>query len=105
MSKRKNNMGQDGEICLDRLKASYSLPDIILVPKDKVEQADEARLYFEVSLSIGLTLGGALVGNFSLLLLVTSIAFIAFAGFSLWRYIVKRKEVNKHLIKPLEKKE
>ena len=88
-------MPQTGEIDLVRLKASYALDDIHLVDKDKVDQANEDRLYFELTYAVGLTLLGNLISNFNWPFFWTVVVFIGAAIFFLIRYKMKSNRLDK----------
>jgi len=91
-------MPQDGEILLEKVKAFYSIEDINLVDKNKVERANECRLYFEIFWGIGLAIGGSLISSFNWPLFITSCTFIFVGAFFLIRYIIKNAEINKKTI-------
>lgn len=92
-------MPQDGEIILEKLKAYYSIDDINLVDKNKIDQASECRLYFEVFWGVGLTIFGNLLSSFNWPLFTTCLVCICLGLFFLIRYIIKNYRVNKKAIK------
>lgn len=87
-------MTQDGEINLDRVKATYSIPDIVLVDIRELNSVNESRLYFEIFFAIGLTLLGAVVTNFNVELSISALSFLSFGIFSLIRFILKNKKLT-----------
>lgn len=87
-------MSQSGEIDLNRVKASYTVADIQFVDKRDLDTANDDRLYFELSSSIGLTFLGAELTNHNSYLLFTCIAFGIFAIFFLVKYIIKSNKMN-----------
>lgn len=92
-------MPQDGEILLEKLEAYYSIDDIRLVDKDKIDRANECRLYFEIFWGIGLTILGGLLASFNQPLFITSIIFLSVGAFFLIRYMMKNSDINKKAIK------
>jgi hypothetical protein len=87
-------MPQDGEINLSKAKAIYSINDVRLVDVREVDFANEFRLTFEVSLSISLTLLGSVLTSFNWIALATSIIFLSFGIWNIFRYRNKRKEIK-----------
>ncbi len=92
-------MPQDGEILLDNLKAFYCIDDIELVDKNKVDQANECRLYFEIAWSVGVAIAGSLFTSATWPTGVTSFCFIGTGVFFLVRYIRKQKAIGEQIIK------
>jgi len=92
-------MPQDGEILLENLKAFYSIDDIKLVDKNKIDQADECRLYFEILWSVGVTIAGSLFTSATWPTGITSFCFIGLGLFFLIRYISKRKLIGEQMVK------
>jgi hypothetical protein len=92
-------MPQDGEIILEKLKAYYSIEDINLVDKNKIDQAGECRLYFEIFWGVGLTILGNLISYFNWPLFITCAVCICLGSFFLIRYIRKNSQLNKKIIK------
>jgi len=88
-------MPQNGEINLNEVKAKYSIKDIEFIDKRELDFADEFRLTFEISFGIGLTLLGVVMTKFDLIFLITSIVFLGFGIFNIFRYNKKRKEIKK----------
>ena len=88
-------MPQNGEINLNEVKAKYSIEDIEFIDKRELDFANEFRLTFEISFGIGLTLLGMITTNFNSTFLITSIIFLGFGIFNLFRYSKKRKEIKK----------
>ncbi|MBZ9569584.1 topoisomerase DNA-binding C4 zinc finger domain-containing protein [Patescibacteria group bacterium] len=87
-------MAEKGQIDLRNLKARYSIEDIYLVDSRKLESANECRLYFEISFGIGFMFGGALLSTpFNIYLLITTMVFMLFGSFFLWRYIQKSRNL------------
>jgi len=87
-------MAKNGEINLDKVKATYQLDDITLVDSRKLDFANEVRLYYEISFGIGLALLGNLIANFNWYICSTTIIFLVFGIFNLIRYILKNKELK-----------
>ena len=88
-------MPQNGEINLNEVKAKYFIKDIEFIDKRELDFADEFRLTFEISFGVGLTLLGVVMTKFDLIFLITSIVFLGFGIFNLFRYSKKRKEIKK----------
>lgn len=88
-------MPQDGSINLDKVKAKYSVKDITFVDIREINLANEQRLSSEIGFGIGLPVLSSLINNFSMPLLLTGLAFLAFGFFSLYRYITRKKEIEK----------
>jgi len=95
-------MAKQGEIDLKQLKALYKIDDIVLVDSRALEAADDCRLYFEISLSIGLTLLGAIISRYDQSLMIACIIFLLVALFFLGRYIIKRLKISKNTKKSNE---
>jgi hypothetical protein len=88
-------MSTSGEIDLSNLKAKYDIEDIQLVDSRKLEAANDARLYFEISFALGLTFLGALLnGPYNTYLLLSTLAFLVFGAFFIWRFWIKNKEAK-----------
>jgi hypothetical protein len=92
-------MPQDGEILLENLKAFYSIDDIKLVDKNKIDQANECRLYFEITWSVGVAISGSLFTSATWPTGITSFCFIGVSVFFLIRYIMKQKLIGEQMIK------
>ena len=98
-------MPQNGEIVLEKLKAFYTIDDINLVDKNKIDQASECRLYFEIFWGLGLTIFGSLVSSFNWPLFITCGVFLGLGEFFLIRYLRKNRELNKKVLRlPVEPK-
>jgi len=79
---------------IENISARYKNPEIRLVSLEEVKSSDECRLYFEIFLSIGLTLLGVIVQSFNLVLFITSLISLGLSGFFIIRYITKNKKLN-----------
>lgn len=95
-------MPQDGEIDLKEVKAKYSLGDITLVDSREINYANEARLYFEISLAIGLMLLGSVITEYNQTYLVVAIIFIGFGLINLVRYILKTNKLDTTTKSPVD---
>ncbi len=88
-------MAQNGEINLNEVKAKYSVKDINFVDSRELDFANEFRLTFEISFGVGLALLGVVATEFNWVLLTTTIIFLGFGIFNLFRYYKKYKEIKK----------
>lgn len=87
-------MPQNGEINLSEVKARYSVDDVVFVDIRELNSANDARLYYEISLAIGLTILGAVVTEFSWELCLTSAVFLVFGLFNLIKYLKKCRQMT-----------
>lgn len=87
-------MPQDGEINLNEVKAKYSVKDINFIDSRELDFANEFRLTFEISFGLGLTLLGVTITNFNLIFLTTTIIFLGFGIFNIFRYNKKSREIK-----------
>lgn len=88
-------MAQTGEIQLDKLKATYSIGDVHLVDRDKVDAADELRLWFEVCWGVGLTVLGVVLASPTWPMGIAAAAALGLGLFFLIRYAIKRYAIMK----------
>ena len=88
-------MPQNGEVNLNKIKGLYSVKDIKFVDSREVDFANEFRLTYEVSFGVGLTLLGVTMTNFNWVLLSTTIIFLGFGIFNIFRYRKKYNEIKK----------
>jgi hypothetical protein len=91
-------MSQQGEIDLAGLKAKWHLDDIELVNRDKVDQANEDRLYYEVTSSAGLMLLGVVLSKFNWPFFICSLMFLGAAVFFLVKFVLKFKRLSSYPI-------
>ena len=82
---------------LKNLEATLKIPSFTYVPLEQVNNAEEHRLYFEVFLSVGLTLIGVVLSNFNSTLLIVGIISLGIAIFFIIRYILKYKDLEKKI--------
>lgn len=87
-------MSSKGQISLDKLRATYNLPDIKLVDIREVNFANEVRLYYEISFAIGMMLTGSVITSYNLYLLITAIIFILFGIYNLVKYLLFSHKMN-----------
>ncbi len=88
-------MPQDGEINLTEVKAQYSVKDIKFVDSRELDFANEFRLTFEISFGVGLTLLGVVITNFNWILVITTVIFLGFGIFNIFRYRKKYNDIKK----------
>lgn len=96
-------MPQDGEIDLNAVKARYSLQDITLVDSREIDYANEARLYAEIGLAVGLTFLGAILTEFNKTFAIVGGIFLLFGVVNSIRYVFKVKKIKS--IPPIKKTE
>jgi len=84
-------MSQNGEINLSEVKAKYSIKDINFVDSRELYFANEFRLTSEISNGIGLTLLGVIITDFNWIFFTTTVIFLAFGFFNIFRY---KKKIN-----------
>ena len=93
MSKNKTKLIGTKRIDLGRATGIIPNEPIRFAPLDKVESANETRFYFEVFLSIGLTILGISVSYSNYLFF--GIIFILISVFFLYKYEKKKNEFYK----------
>ena len=69
------------------------MPDMRMISMEDLDVLNESRLWFEVSLSAGLTLLGLSVRPFNLYFCITGAIFALFGGFLIWRYKKKYTKI------------
>ncbi len=85
-------MPNNGNIEINNsLKAYVEANDLILVDRSKISVSQEARLYFEICLSITMCFLGSTLSKYQLWLLTITILFGALSIFFLVRFIIKGK--------------
>lgn len=77
---------------IKNLPVKYKTPDMRMISVADLEIINETRLWFEVSLSIGLTLIGLSIDPFKTFFFAPGLICMVFAGFFLWRHLKKSKQ-------------
>jgi hypothetical protein len=79
---------------VQNIPATYKVPNLTYVPLEEVESSNEARLYFEIFMAIGLCLMGVVMSKFNLVYFITGLISLSLAVFFIIRHVLKQKKMK-----------